>query len=805
MMLQGTIVNRKRFQKNSFGKRAYWLLLEVEIKNGAVEILNTTNDKIPTVGDYVVAHGKYNRSKFGQEFKSTKCVFLDPQEPTYILNRIRDDFELSDTVKKIVSSSKFEKLVGKLKKDIWQGIEAQTIPDDMCKEAKITSDVIQELQREYAKFKNVVSVIDTAIAEIIELFSKYEIVIDEKAAKKIALALGKDATKHIVEDITNLCGLIDIDVILEFGKKIKANKELRKQAQFLSDLFTTCRDRHHLCFRHSQPEDSEDSDYDEDQQKVIDELIAKNRIIRYDEFLYPIPPKYGSMYADDDSVDDEDDEEMIPLLPKLGNYDLDRIVATNIAHLITETTTKFDEELINEISETIVEKENLCKEQQDVIKLFPKTNFLIVTGQPGTGKTRVIRGLARFCKMTSASFHIMSPTGAATRRIRDVMDDLASIKPSTLHSYLYSREKVPYDVLIIDEASMMDALVLYQLIISKLYKKLVLIGDVNQLPPPGLGQCFKELMKVDQIPRVVLKTTFRFDEKTKGIKIALERILKGKTNITEIGNGVEVYSKKSKIFSIAKKFKKYDPDKIRIITSTNKVVNELLPDLREIFNPDLLIEEDDYNFYPDDVVMQTKNTKVNISETDFVQIYNGDFLTVLEEKTIKDRESVQIDGKTVTKTITSKGYMLNHYGKEIFVTKTKTMKLGYCSTCHKAQGSEADTCIIYLPYETQINTRNLLYTAVSRAKKRAIIIASEAVLEACIKTKEPVRYSCMAKMIEEELERKMNRILELPACENIEETPFAEESPASEEHPVPDEPLVVKEPDTLLIEYRPDQ
>lgn len=752
-MFQGTVVNRKKYQKNNFGKRAYWLLLEVESKNGKVEILNTTDNKIPTVGDYVIAHGKYNRTKFGSEFKSPKCTFFDPQEPAYIMTRICDDFELSPTTKKYVSSSKFQKLIKKLKKDIWSGISSGTLTID--EETKIPETVMNELQREYEKFKNVVSDVDRQISEIIELFENHDIVLDEKIAKKIALALGKDVLTHIVDDVTNLCGILDQDVILEFAKKIKTTKALRDQVRFLSSLFTNCRENRHLCLRRVAESDSDsDSDSGNKDDEVINALIAKNRIIQYDEFIYPIPPSYGLMYAEDDSVDDDDDDEAIPTLPKLGNYDLDHIVALTVVQLLVEKTKRYEEDMVKEIIETIVEKEGLCSEQREALELFPKTNLLIVTGQPGTGKTRLIRAIARFCKMTTMSFHIMSPTGCATRRIRDVVKDLSEISPSTVHSYIYSREKVPYECLIIDEASMADAVLMYNLVTSKLYKKIVLIGDVNQLPAPGLGQCFKELLKVDRIPKVILTQTFRFDESTKGIKVALERILKGKINISEIGNGIEVYSKKSKILSIVKKFEKYDPDQLRIMSSINKAVNELLPQLREIFNPDALVDDDHFTFCAGDTVMQTKNTRVKIKDDNFVHVYNGDFLNVIEETMVKEKDVMQIDGKTTIKTITMKGFTMEHYDQELFIKNVKTMRLGYASTVHKAQGAEAETCIIYLPYVTQINTRNLLYTAVSRAKKRAIIIATDEVLEDCIKTKEPVRYSCLASMIENELDRK---------------------------------------------------
>lgn len=789
MMFQGTITNRKKFLNNGFGKRAYWLLLEVETKSGKVEELNTTHNKIPTVGDYVIAHGKYNRTKYGNQFKANKCTFLDPQEPEYIMNRIKDDFELSAPVKKYVSSSKFQKLINKLKKDIWSAITSGeiTLKDD----EKVSEEVIKELQREYAKFKNEVSDVDKNIAEIIDLFAGHEIVLDEKIAKKIAIALGPNVLKHVVDDITNLCGLLDIDVILEFGKKIKVGKELRVQAKYLSELFENCRDKRHLCLRKTKNDDSESDSEDENKEKeTVDALVAKKRIIRYDEFLYPVPPEYGAMYADDDSVDDEDDDEMIPLLPKLGNYDLDHIVALTVAQMVTEKASKVKKDVVDEIIETIVDKEGLCKEQQEALVLFAKTNLLIVTGQPGTGKTRLIRGLARFCKMTSVSFHIMSPTGCATRRIRDVLADLSSLSPSTVHSYVYSRDKVPYDCLIIDEASMIDSVLMYDLMTSKLYKKIVFIGDINQLAPPGLGQCFKEMMKVDRIPKVILTQTFRFDENTKGIKIALERILKGNTKIEEIGDGIEVYTKKSKIFSIAKKFKKYDPDKLRIMSSTNKTVNELLPELREIFNPDAEVDDENFTFCPNDVVMQTKNSKIEIGNDITVNVYNGDFLTVIEETMIKEKEEIQIDGKTTKRTVTMKGYTMEHYGRELFIRRPRTMKLGYASTCHKAQGSEADTCIIYLPFPSQINTRNLLYTAVSRAKKRAVIIAPEEVLQACIKTKEAVRYSCLALMIENELDEKMkekNRdldevereVLALPPAEGSEDDVAEMESVSS--------------------------
>jgi len=770
MLLQGTVTSRL-FKENTFGKRSYWLLLDVKTKN-KIDKVSTTSDIIPTVGDYILCHGSYINTKYGSQFKSPKCTFMDPVDPLYILERF-EDFSLSPEGRKFISGSKIRKLVKSRSKDIWLMIENQkfefpkkteTDPDEI-----VPQTILDELKVEYLAFKKptVAGILD--ITQIINYFEQYELVINEKCAKTIFIGLGTNAIQHIKNDIVNLCGLLDLELILELCKARKIEKDIKNEVKYLANMFETCRDNRYLCLPKESPEDDED----DSDKEIIDKLVEKKRIIFYNNYMYPVPSEYGHMQVDDDEDDDEQDAVSFSFLPKRGYIDLDYNAAKCVSEMIIQQEETPLKPPKKSVIARIVEEENLCKEQEEALTIFSQTLISVVTGQPGTGKTKVIRSFIKLCKVLSWSFHIMSPTGCATRRIRVTIKDITNDEASTVHSFLYGKENIPYQVLIIDEASMMDALLLHDLLMSKLYQQIVFIGDCDQLCPPGIGYPFKELLVADRLPVTKLTQNFRFGEETEGMQKALKMILKGNDKIYDCGNGLEIAKDKKKIISFCKKLEKYDPDIVRILTPTNKEVNDMNLILRSIFNPDAgeekIIDIGDSviqmkNTMIDNIQMkntmidniQMKNTMIDNIQMkntmiDDIQLYNGDIMTITDIKTVNEKKSVKIDGKMSNSSFKGKVYVADLYGQEVRLKKVKNLKLAYVSTTHKAQGSECKTSIIYLPYDTRINTRNLLYTAVSRAKTKCIIVADPEVLSKCIKRKDPIRYSNLCEMINEKV------------------------------------------------------
>jgi exodeoxyribonuclease V alpha subunit len=380
--------------------------------------------------------------------------------------------------------------------------------------------------------------------------------------------------------------------------------------------------------------------------------------------------------------------------------------------------------------------EGLDEDQAEAVKSSAWSYLMVVTGGPGTGKTHVIKRIADL--LSGERVGLCAPTGKAAKR----MQELTGRKAFTIHrmlgagfgtwKYNEQHQLTSYGVVICDESSMLDMDLCYRLIQALPFgTRLILVGDVDQLPPVGPGSPFKDLILTKRVPVVRLRTNHR---QGKGSNIATNALAINKGSmqlqISEDFTFVECDSHidvREKLPEILKNLKKEGYDLIKDVQvlspqkSTNVGVEELNKFLRHHLNPNASL----YNkFAVSDKVMQTVNDYQ-------LKIFNGYCGQIVDE--------------------TAYTWKIQFFDEEFIFDYPKNKTLGdfpalvpaYCTTVHKFQGSEmkAGICIVSSSH-TYMLTRNLLYTAITRFKEKCIIMGDlQALKRAISNTREQDRFS----------------------------------------------------------------
>lgn len=392
--------------------------------------------------------------------------------------------------------------------------------------------------------------------------------------------------------------------------------------------------------------------------------------------------------------------------------------------------------------------------QRLAIKQALANKIFVVTGGPGTGKTTIIKIMILLYRQYGIKFALAAPTGRAARRL----EELTGVPASTIHKLLeYDQYKedfgrndknlLDYQAIIVDEASMIDII-----LFSKLLKaipstsQLIIIGDKDQLPSVGPGNVLKDLIESKVVNCIQLKKIYRqaYDS----------LIVKGAYNVNMGLFPFMITNKKQKgdfyfinqdqpskaidilVKLFTKKFNQYSKKEliqdVQVISPMYKGivgVDNLNAKLRELLNP--ITEEAIVinNFRMGDKVMQTVN---NYSKN----VFNGDIGYIIDIDTVFHTVSVDYGDK------------LAHYD----VSDLDELTLAYAITAHKAEGSEFEVVIILLFREHFIMLgRNWLYTAITRAKSKLIIIGEKEAIEMAIRNESTsYRFTYLMKKLREQ-------------------------------------------------------
>lgn len=371
-------------------------------------------------------------------------------------------------------------------------------------------------------------------------------------------------------------------------------------------------------------------------------------------------------------------------------------------------------------------------QQIEAIVSFFENDLTILTGGPGTGKTTVVRGMVSIFRQLLPYHHIVccAPTGRAAKRLAE----LTGIECQTVHSLLKwdlesntfgknESDPLAIDCLIIDEFSMVDSFLFAALVrASAQIKKIVIIGDEDQLPPVSPGSVLRDIIECDLFPVIRLNRIFRQKEGSDVISLAhsirnndLESIeFKGDVAFFECSK----FDVKNAVIQIVQSAldKGYSMNDIQLLSCKyNGVagIDRLNIALQECFNPKSDITRElkvgHKIFRENDKILQLKN------QTDD-QVYNGDIGELVdivysnEDHNRQNRIIVDFDGT------------ISEYSAENYHHITHA----YCISVHKSQGSEYP--IVVLPIvdeQTFMLNKRLIYTAVSRAKKSLIIVGNK--------------------------------------------------------------------------------
>ena len=407
----------------------------------------------------------------------------------------------------------------------------------------------------------------------------------------------------------------------------------------------------------------------------------------------------------------------------------------------------------------------LDEHQMTAVKEAVRNGLLIITGGPGTGKTTTINTIIKYFEMEGLDIFLAAPTGRAAKR----MSETTGFEARTIHRMLelnggvdgaagFERNEqnpLETDVVIIDEMSMVDISLMHALLKAvAVGTRLILVGDVNQLPSVGPGSVLRDIIRSHECNVVMLTKIFR-QASTSDIIVNAHKINQGE-EVTLDNKSMDFFFLKrydadviiSVVLQLIKqklpKFVDATPYDIQVLTPMRKGllgVERLNGILQRYLNPPSPQkrekEHGDILFREGDKIMQTRNnyqleweirTKYGLSVDKGTGVFNGDMGIVREINDFAETMTVEFD----------EGRMVEYPYKLL-----DELELAYAITIHKSQGSEYPAVVIpLLSGPSMLMNRNLLYTAVTRARKCVTLVGNEVTFAQMVQnTSQQKRYS----------------------------------------------------------------
>ncbi len=408
---------------------------------------------------------------------------------------------------------------------------------------------------------------------------------------------------------------------------------------------------------------------------------------------------------------------------------------------------------------------NLASQQKEAAQKALENGMLVITGGPGTGKTTIIKAILYLLKQAKLNVMLGAPTGRAAKRLSEATGETAK----TIHRLLgygaevfegsrfqYNEdEPLETDVLIVDEFSMVDLMLFYNLLKAiRPGIRLIMVGDVDQLPSVGPGTVLQDLIECGRIPVVRLNVIFRQAQQSLIVSNA-HKINQGEFPVLTMDNDfffIEDNDPDHIAATIPELVKsripgylKCDPvEDIQILTPMRRTVTgieNLNLVLQEALNPPTSecseLKSGKLTFRVGDKVMQLKN--------DYQKgVFNGDIGRI--------REIDPEDRRMVVGYPELEGERKVPYESE----ELDQLVLSYAISVHKSQGNEYP--VVVMPVTTQhfmMLQRNLLYTAVTRAKKMVVLVGSKKAIAIAVKNNKIVeRHSLLRERIKRAVDFK---------------------------------------------------
>lgn len=398
----------------------------------------------------------------------------------------------------------------------------------------------------------------------------------------------------------------------------------------------------------------------------------------------------------------------------------------------------------------------LAPSQRRAIAAALREKLLIITGGPGTGKTTIVNAIIAIFQTYRARILLAAPTGRAAKRLTETTGREAR----TIHMLLeysfqagfqrHAKRPLEADLVIIDEASMIDTSLMHHLLKAiPLQARLILVGDVNQLPSVGPGNILHDLISSQRLRVAELHDIFRQEARSL-IVLNAHRINEGRLPVYDMEGGERLadffYIEEedaAKVLEVVKrlcseripeKFHLHPTRDIQVMTPMYKGivgVDNLNSELQALFNPNAPpVGAGRGNLRLGDKVMQIRNNYEK-------GVFNGDIGWVAEVRGDDELLRIDFDERAVT-------YEFGELNEVV---------LAYAVSVHKAQGSEYPAVVLpLLPQHYLLLQRNLLYTAVTRARQLVVIVGSKKALAMAVQNDRVMhRYTGLERWLREEL------------------------------------------------------
>lgn len=687
-----------------------------------------------TEGDEAVFYGTYTvHPSYGEQFKAESFERKTPQNSAAVLRYLS-----SGTIKGIGPATA-QKIVEKFGADTLEII--QNRPQDLAAIKGITLAKAKQISEEYQK--------QYGVRDIMIMLSRYGVTPDKCLA--IYRRFGDKSTDMIKSNPYALCEE-GIDFRFETAEDIAEdfsfdkNSELRVSAGVEYVLRKnlanghTCLPREKLCDVAVKLLECKRDTVEDCCDRLTECFRVKTKTVNGTEYL-SIPEYYLA------------EEHIAARLVSVKRY-IDRAVTVDSL------------EIENVERKLGIEFEDLQK--QAIFEAF-SSGILVLTGGPGTGKTTTLNAIISLFENRNLDLELAAPTGRAAKR----MTELTGREAKTIHRLLevewtdgdkqqFSRnEKNPLncDVIIVDEASMIDALLFDSLLKAlRLSCRIILVGDSDQLPAVGAGNVLNDILSSDIFPSIRLKKVFRQAVKSKIVTNA-HAIIKGENP--------DFSSKESDCFFLRRQ------DRFAVSNTVIELVSERLPNaygfdpIRDIqvLCPSRLTETGTVNL--NNILQSTLNPNtLGKQQLAFKGIYLREGDKVMQIKNNYDLQYRRDNGEYGTGVFNGDVGFITDIDKRGGILKVRfddrivtyfsedlgQLELAYAVTVHKSQGSEYD-CVVLPLFDVpqKLKYRNLLYTAVTRAKKLLVAVGNDTVwADMVANDRKTLRYTMLKQFLKED-------------------------------------------------------
>ncbi len=642
----------------------------------------------------MILDGEWKEGKNGVQLHVTQCEEVVPQTREGIKGY------LSSRLIKGIGGRTAELIVDRFGADTLNVLENE--PERLLEIRGVSETRLKEIIASYNESR--------ALRDLMLLLAPFQIT--PTAATKIYDHFGAQSVDILRDDPFELCqisgfGFKRVDAIMR-KNNWPLNSPMRIRGAVFAALESAKGDNGHL--------------YLEAEQLHKEAMSLLNSMI-------PVP----QMRVKSDDLDAVIDDMLLQgkIINSNGNYYLVKTfaqedeTARSIARLLCRPVERVDvQDLLTRVRRQLGVE--LSLRQTEAVHMVFRSDLSIITGSPGTGKTTVLKAVIEVFKLLKPSEKILlaAPTGRASRRM---VESTGVDNASTLHSLLglYGEEgafrkneeegALNAGLIIVDESSMMD-MRLAQKFFSRIGPdtKVLLVGDADQLQSVGAGNVFRELINCGLIPVTVLNEIFR-QKKDSLIAYNAQKINNNDTSffygndftVCKCANQEEAAEHIRNIYLA--QVKQYGVDRVQILSpfrSTGAAsADQLNEAIRELVNPqteDADLKVDNHYFRIGDKVMQNRNSvKASNGDIGFIRSFRHD-----------ERDGMRI-------AIQFSPMRVVEYSTE----EMGHVELAYATTVHKAQGSEFDVVIFpLLRSHARMLTRSLVYTAITRAKAKVILV-----------------------------------------------------------------------------------